>query len=247
MSDLIPFTYKDTPVRTVLIDGEPWFVLADLVRVLGLKQYRADRLDDGMIRNHPIVDSLGRTQQATIVSEAGMYEVVIRSDKPEATAFRRWITTEVLPAIRKTGHYSTASALEAQIPKTLPDALRAYAREVEAREAMEAYARELEPKADNYDRFMSADGTYSVGSVAKMLGLSQNKLFAELRNRGVLIAKGAMANTPYQQYMHHFAVKAYEYTRSDGTVGSSYTTRVQPSGVDFIARKPGRAVQEVAA
>lgn len=250
MSNLIPFTYEGSAVRTLLIDGEPWFVLADLCKVLEIKRQPsavAERIDNALRQTYPISDSMGRTQQAIIVSEAGMYEVVIRSDKPEATAFRRWITTEVLPSIRKTGQYGTASALEAQIPKTLPDALRAYAREVEAREAMEAYARELEPKADNYDRFMSADGTYSVGSVAKMLGLSQNKLFAELRNRGVLIAKGAMANTPYQQYMHHFAVKAYEYTRSDGTVGSSYTTRVQPSGVDFIARKLGRTVQEAAA
>lgn len=248
MSDLIPFTYKNTPVRTVLVDGEPWFVLSDLCKVLGLPNTAMvkRRLDDDM-KGVNRIDTPGGQQEMTIVSEPGMYEVVIRSDKPEAATFRRWITTEVLPSIRKTGQYGTTAAIEAQIPKTLPDALRAYAREVEAREAMEAYARELEPKADNYDRFMSADGTYSVGSVAKMLGLSQNKLFAELRNRGVLIAKGAMANTPYQQYMHHFAVKAYEYTRSDGTVGSSYTTRVQPSGVDFIARKLGRYVQEVAA
>ncbi|WP_297739648.1 phage antirepressor [uncultured Tessaracoccus sp.] len=248
MSDLIPFQYEGSAVRTLLIDREPWFVLADLCKALDLaKPSRvAMRIADDMKGAH-LVSTPGGQQEMTIVSEAGMYEVVIRSDKPEAATFRRWITTEVLPSIRKTGQYGTASALEAQIPKTLPDALRAYAREVEAREAMEAYARELEPKADNYDRFMSADGTYSVGAVAKMLGPSQNKLFAELRNVGVLIAKGAMANTPYQQYMHHFAVKAYEYTRSDGTVGSSYTTRVQPSGVDFIARKLGRYVQEVAA
>lgn len=249
VSNVIPFTYEGSAVRTLSIDGEPWFVLADLCKVLDLSNPTmvAERVDTDGLSSTEVIDSKGRTQTARIVSEPGMYQVIFMSRKPEAVAFRRWITTEVLPSIRKTGQYSTASALDAQIPKTLPDALRAYAREVEAREAMEAYARELEPKADNYDRFMSADGTYSVGSVAKMLGLSQNKLFAELRNRGVFIAKGAMANTPYQRYMHHFAVKAYEYTRSDGTVGSSYTTRVQPSGVDFVARKLGRAVQEVAA
>ena len=83
-----------------------------------------------------------------------------------------------------------------------------------------------------------------------MLGLSQNKLFAELRNRRVLISKGAMANTPYQQYMHHFVVKAHPYDRQDGTTGTSYTTRVQPSGLAFIARKLGLAqpvIPEVAA
>lgn len=104
---------------------------------------------------------------------------------------------------------------------------------------LEAKNKELEPKADAYDTFLSADGTYSVGSVAKMLGLSQNKMFDRLRNDGVLIAKGAMRNTPYQKYMHHFHVKAHEYERKDGTRGTSYTTTVQPSGIDFIRKKLG--------
>ena len=104
---------------------------------------------------------------------------------------------------------------------------------------MAAYARELEPKAANYDRFLSGDGTYSIGAVAKILGRSQNKLFDELRNAGILIAKGAMRNTPYQKYMHHFTVRAHDYMRSDGTVGTSYTTKVQPSGLAFIQAKLG--------
>jgi len=112
--------------------------------------------------------------------------------------------------------------------------------------ALEAKVEEIEPKAEAYDSFMDSDGTYSVGSVAKMLGFSQNKLFTELRNHGVLIGKGHMRNTPYQQYMHHFTVKAYSYTRSDGNEGTSYTTRVQPSGVDFIRKKLG-IKEEVAA
>lgn len=95
------------------------------------------------------------------------------------------------------------------------------------------------PKVDAYDRFIDADGTYSVGAVAKILGRSQNKLFTDLRSNGILIAKGAMRNTPYQRYMHHFAVKATEFERSDGTFGTSYTPRVQPSGIAFIARKLG--------
>lgn len=105
--------------------------------------------------------------------------------------------------------------------------------------ALEAKNKELEPKADAYDTFLSADGTYSIGAVAKMLGKSQNKLFELLRNDGILIAKGAMRNTPYQKYMHHFHVKAHEYERKDGTRGTSYTTRVQPTGIDFIRKKLG--------
>lgn len=245
MNDLTIFDYQDTEVRTVLIDGEPWFVLADLCKVLELSNVTrtAERLDSLTLSQAQVQNERGQSRDTTIVNESGMYEVVIRSDKPEAVKFRRWITGEVLPQIRKTGSYGT---LEVQVPKTLPEALRAYAREFEAREAIESYARDLEPAADAYKAFMDADGTYSVGTVAKMHSLSQNKLFAELRNRGVLISKGAMRNTPYQQYMHHFAVKAYEFTRHDGTTGTSYTTRVQASGVEFIRRKLGLLPVETA-
>lgn len=102
---------------------------------------------------------------------------------------------------------------------------------------LEAKNKELEPKADAYDEFIDATGKYNIGTVAKMFGKGQNWLFRELRNAGVLISKGAMRNTPYQQYMHHFEVKAHSFERSDGTQGVSYTTYVQPSGIHFIQRK----------
>lgn len=236
------FNYQDTPVRTVTVEGEPWFVLADLAKVLEIANTRnvAARLDDDMKGVHPM-DTLGGRQNVTIVSESGMYEVVIRSDKQEAVAFRRWITGEVLPAVRKTGSYGEVA----------PSGERLLALAVvEAQQMLEQkdeQIAELAPKADAYSAFIDADGTYSIGSVAKMVGLSQNKLFDRLRNAGVLIAKGAMRNTPYQKYMHHFAVKAYDFERSDGTRSTSYTPRVQPSGVDFIRRKLGLVESGVAA
>lgn len=102
---------------------------------------------------------------------------------------------------------------------------------------LEAKNKELEPKADAYDEFIDATGKYNIGTVAKMFGKGQNWLFRELRNAGVLISKGAMRNTPYQQYMHHFEVKAHTFERSSGEQGVSYTTYVQPSGIQFIQRK----------
>ena len=105
--------------------------------------------------------------------------------------------------------------------------------------ALEAENKVLVPKAEAFDSFLDATGKYSVGAVAKMLGKSQNWLFRELRNRGVLIAKGSMRNTPYQQYMRHFEVKAHEYEHRSGEIGCSYTTYVQPSGIDFIRRRLG--------
>ena len=241
MTQLTPSTYNDQPVRVVTIDGEPWFVLADLCKVLDLPQVSRvkARLDDALTQSKGITDSMGRAQEATVVSEAGMYEVVIRSDKPEAAAFRRWVTSEVLPSIRKHGGYLTPEKAEEIIsnPDVIIELAQTVKREKAARLAMESLVHELEPKADMYDRFLGADGTYSIGNVAKMVGLSQNKLFDRLRNSGVLIAKGAMRNTPYQRYMHHFSVHPYDFERSDGTRGTSYTTRVQPSGIQFICRK----------
>ena len=105
--------------------------------------------------------------------------------------------------------------------------------------ALEAKNKELEPKAEAYSSFIEADGKYSVGAVAKMLGLGQNKLFRELRNAGVFIAKGGMKNTPYQQYMRHFEVKAYTITHNSGAESVRHTTYVQPSGIDFIRKKLG--------
>lgn len=96
---------------------------------------------------------------------------------------------------------------------------------------------EMAPKAEAYEHFMEADGTYSVGAVGKMFGLSQQKLYDLLRNESILIPKGHMRNTPYKPHEKHFRVTSYEYQRKDGTRGVSYTTRVQPHGVDFIRRK----------
>lgn len=239
-SAIIQFDFHGTEVRTVTIDGEPWFVLADLARVLDIAApgRLAARLDEGVRQTHTLPTS-GGLQSMTIVSEAGMYEVVIRSDKPQAVDFRRWITSEVLPSIRKHGGYLTEQKIEEALtdPDTIIQLAQTLKREQQARKAIESYAKGLEPKADAYTAFMDADGTLSVGSVAKMLGLSQNKLFALLRNHEIFISKGHMRNTPYQKYMHHFTVSAYSYERKDGTAGASYTTRVQPSGVEFIRRK----------
>ncbi len=107
MTAIQPFDFSGQQVRVVTLDGEPWFVLADLCKVLGLGTPGRvrERLDGGVSLTHTL-QTAGGPQQMTIVSEAGMYEVVIRSDKPDAVTFRRWITSEVLPQIRKTGAYS---------------------------------------------------------------------------------------------------------------------------------------------
>lgn len=105
--------------------------------------------------------------------------------------------------------------------------------------ALEAANKKMQPKADAYDCFIDASGSYSMGVVAKMLGVGQNWLFRELRDRGVLISRGAMRNTPYQQYMGYFEVKARSYRQPNGEEKVSYTTHVLPKGIDFIRRTLG--------
>ena len=111
MSDLKVFAYGEQQVRTVLSEGEPWWVLTDVCRVLGLK--RADstarKLDDDEKGTH-LVSTLRGKQQVITVNESGLYAVILRSDKPEAKKFKRWVTHEVLPSIRQTGAYDAASA-----------------------------------------------------------------------------------------------------------------------------------------
>lgn len=98
------FSYNNHNVRTVVIDNEPWFVLSDACKVLGISHVATvkERLSDDVVLNHTIPDSLGRMQKLTTVNEDGLYDVILDSKKPEAKAFRKWITKEVIPSIHKT-------------------------------------------------------------------------------------------------------------------------------------------------
>lgn len=229
-------------LRTHEEDGRILFCGRDAATALGYSNTKdaLARHCKGVAKHYPLATPGGQ-QQFRFISEGDLYRLIAHSKLPAAVQFEAWVFDEVLPAIRQRGGYLTPEAAEEAL--TDPDFIIRLATDLKRaraeREAMAAYARELEPKAANYDRFLSGDGTYSIGAVAKILGRSQNKLFDELRNAGILIAKGAMRNTPYQKYMHHFAVRAHDYTRSDGTVGTSYTTKVQPSGLAFIQAKLG--------
>lgn len=161
-ADLSVFRFDGADVRTVVVDGEPWFVLSDLCALLGVGNARdvSGRLAPDQKGVAPI-DTPGGRQNMTIVNESGMYEVVIRSDKPEAVRVRRWITTDVLPAIRRTGTYSTAPALTED--EIVHQALAITARRVQV---LEARVTELEPVAAHAETFRQADGLRTIGDVA---------------------------------------------------------------------------------
>ena len=143
MNELKIFNYKEASVRTVQIDGEPWFVLKDVCEVLRIENHKdvAKRLElDEVGRfNLPHPQSLEKQIEMVCVNESGLYNVILRSDKPEAKPFRKWVTSEVLPSIRKHGAYMTPETLQAAIlnPDYLLQVVTALKNETDKRKALE--------------------------------------------------------------------------------------------------------------
>ena len=125
------WNYESSEIRTVQVNGEPWFVLADVCKVLEISNSRniSSRLEPDE-KGVTLVDTLGGTQQMTIINESGLYTVILRSDKPQAKPFRKWVTSEVIPSIRKHGAYMTEQTLERAL--TSPDFLIELATQLKA-------------------------------------------------------------------------------------------------------------------
>jgi anti-repressor protein len=200
------FEYGEREVRIVEIDGEPWFVAADVCAVLGIADAASSvrSLDDDERGPHSM-RTRGGDLLVVVVSEAGLYSLILRSRKPEAKPFKRWVTHEVLPAIRRTGSYGVAPA----IPQTYAEALRAYADEVEARELAQRKVAELEPAAEQFHRWQTSPDTVYVVEWAKTIGLTQSEAYRALRELGVLFKQqheGAAFNVPKRGWEVYFDV-----------------------------------------
>lgn len=211
MNTIKPFDFNGQQVRTVTIDGEPWFVLSDLCSVLGLTTPARvlERLDDGVSLAHPIQDRMGRTQQATIVSEAGMYEVVIRSDKPEAKIFRRWITGEVLPQIRKTGSYSTANAHPELVSRA--DLARMVLEAEEEKQVIAAALESAAPAIAYHDRFVANDDAVTVKDWAAEFGITEPAARQKLVDAKIIYRKliGERWSASEHKKVKEFEYRAY--------------------------------------
>ncbi|OCI31080.1 phage antirepressor KilAC domain-containing protein [Oerskovia enterophila] len=247
MTDLTPFDFDGQAVRVVTIDGEPWFVLADLARVLDIAApgRLAARLDEGVRQTHTL-PTPGGPQNLAVVSEAGMYEVVIRSDKPDAVRFRRWITSDVLPAIRKTGAYGTP-ALNG--PELLAHAV------IEAHAliaANEAKILALTPRAEAFDAFLSTSGDLSVNEAAKILSRDNGILTGEKRLRAWMQANGWIyrneADEPraYQRRVDQGALaeraRWHHHPETGERVIDTPQVRVTAKGVEALAKSLTKVV-----
>ena len=235
-------------VRTMMISGSPWFVAKDVCECLGITKHRdaVSRLD-GDERGSVEVDTLGGTQQMAAVNEYGLYSLVLSSRKPSAKAFKRWITHEVIPAIRKHGAYMTGETLEQAL--TSPDFLIRLATELkteqEARKMAEAQIEANKPKVLFADSVAASHGSILVGELAKLLNqngidIGQNRLFNWLRENGYLICrKGTDYNMPTQRSMELqlFSIKETAITHSDGHVSISKTVKVTGKGQLYFVNK----------
>lgn len=159
------WNYEGAEVRTVQIDGEPWFVLADICRELEISHVKdtATRIDEDDLGQTEVIDRMGRSQKAWIINESGLYAVILRSDKPQAKPFRKWVTSVVLPSIRKTGSYSVQqpNAFENLSPQLqVLIQMETRQKQIEARQAEQATALAgLEQKLQNTCEVIALDKT----------------------------------------------------------------------------------------
>ena len=227
-------------------DGEPWFVIADLCKALDLSNPTmvANRLNEDDLSTTEVTDSLGRKQKANTTNEGGMYEVVFMSRKPEAHAFKRWVTHEVLPAIRRDGGYMVAR--DETPEQTMARAVLIAQRTIERQRAQ---LDEMRPKAFFADAVSQASTSVLVGVLAKLLkqngyDTGQNRLFKTLCDEGFLIGRrGRNYHMPTQRAaeMGLFEVKESARTHADGHTSIDRTTLVTGKGqVYFINRYCGR-------
>lgn len=228
-------------VRIILRDNEPWFVAKDVCDCLDIGNSRQalSRLDDDEKNSVILNDGIAGNPTKAIVNEYGLYSLVMSSRKPEAKEFKRWVTHEVLPSIRKYGTYSV------DIPRTLPDALKLYANEIEAHNKTKALVEEQKPKVLFADAVNASHTIILVGDLAKLLrqnglDIGQNRLFERLRQEGYLIKqKGESSNMPTQRSMDMklFEVKESTFTNPDGSTHITKTPKVTGKGQIYFANR----------
>lgn len=218
-TDISIFRREGVDLRVIVIDDEPWFVASDVASALGYREARdlTRNLDDDEKGPH-ILRTPGGEQTVSIISEAGLFSAVLRARVPQAKAFKRWVTHEVLPSIRKTGAYAVEQ--QRALPHDFASALRELLAEVEAHEETRAQLAEVQPRADAWNAIASAEGDYSVGDAAKILARAgiptgPQRLFAQLeairwiyrggdgkwRAYAERVEKGYLAEKP--QFHHH--------------------------------------------
>lgn len=240
MNELKLFNFEEHEVRTLLINNEPYFVGKDVAEILGYSNNRKaindhvdeeDKMDGVTIR-----DSIGRDQKPVLINESGLYGLILSSKLPTAKKFKHWVTSEVLPQIRKTGSY--------KMPRTYAEALRGLADQAEQNEKLQLENKTMKPKALFADAVNDSETDILIGDLAKLIkqnghDIGQKRLFAWMRDKGYLIKSGSSKNMPTQRAMQLglYRVKERTINNPDGSVRITKTTKVTGKGQIYFVNK----------
>ena len=244
MNELQNFNFNNLPVRTVLVNDEPWFVGKDVADILGYSNSRkalSDHVDDedkGVTK----IDTLGGNQNITIINESGLYSLILKSKKPQAKQFKRWVTHEVLPTIRKHGAYMTdAKAQDVISGNGLADLLLQAGNQIKQ---LELEKSQMKPKALFADSVSASESTILIRDLAKILkqngvDIGEKRLFTWLRDNGYLVKKiGSDYNSPTQRSMN---LGILEFTEStyvhNGKTIVTKTPKVTGKGQIYFVNK----------
>lgn len=220
------FNYQDNQIRVIMLDGQPWWVAKDVCDILNLSNTtEAVRALDDDEKSTLRISEGG--PEVNIINEAGLYSLIIRSNKPEAKLFKRWVTHEVIPQIRAIGSYQ--SNPQKLIALALVEAQKILAEKDEQLAIMA-------PKADFFDAVASSKDAIDLGSAAKVLnmGIGRNRLFEILREEKVLMSN----NQPYQKFLDigYFRTIEQKYTVPSGETRISIKTLVYQKGLNYIRK-----------
>lgn len=239
------FNFRGQDVRTVIINNEPYFVGKDVAEILGYTNPRqalknhVDEDDKGVSK----CDTPGGKQDLVIINESGMYSLVLSSKLPQAKEFKRWVTSEVLPTIRKHGMFATDELLDN--PDFAIATLQKLKEEREAKKLLEATIEEQKPKVIFANAVSASHTSILVGEFAKIMrqngaDMGQNRMFAWLRENGYLISrKGSDRNMPTQKSMELglFEIKETTINHSDGHISINKTPKITGKGQLYFAEK----------
>lgn len=236
-------------IQVIERNGEPWFIGKEVAEILGYSNHRKaliDHVDDedkGVTKR----DTLGGKQNIVIINESGLYSLVLSSKLEKAKAFKRWVTSEVIPAVRKHGGYLTNEKIEEVLndPDTIIKLATSLKEERARRAETERQLEAAKPKMIFADAVSASDNTVLIGELAKIIKqngkeMGQKRLFDWLRDNGYLIKqKCADYNMPTQKAMEMglFRIKKTAITHSDGHVTVSRTVKVTGKGQQYFINK----------
>ncbi|MCC4332691.1 antirepressor [Limosilactobacillus reuteri] len=248
MKELQLFNFHGNQVRTVTIDNEPYFVGNDVSKTLGYSNYRntVNSHVDDEDRLCTQIKYAGQNREVTVINESGLYSLILGSKLPTAKEFKHWVTSEVLPSIRKHGAYMTPQTIEKALlnPDTIINLATQLKEEQQQRKQLQRENEVMKPKALFADAVSTSDTAILVGQLAKILRqndveVGQNRLFRWMREKGYLGKRGQNYNMPTQYAMNLglFEIKERTVNNPDGTVRITKTPMVTGKGQQYFINK----------